>query len=124
MSIKLNTVAGTYAKRTLPLIGWIYTLFGVSEESIRDALKSVVHLVHYEKAKTVYLYNALESIEVEREFDRECVAIKLDCFEDKTVQCNECIALMFPSIKEVLDNEAYLSKDEKAFREKYADYLK
>ena len=31
---------------------------------------------------------------------------------------------MFPSIDSVLDNEAYSSSDEKAFREKYADYLK
>ena len=46
MSIKLNTVAGTYAKRILPLIGWIYSLFQSDEESIRDALRTVVYKVH------------------------------------------------------------------------------
>lgn len=124
MSIKLNTVAGTYAKRTLPLIGWIYSLFNSDETQIRDALKTVVHKVHYEKAKTLYLHRALEKIEVDCKFNRECVVIELYCFEEKTVQCDEYITLRFPSIEHVLECEAYNSKDEKAFREKYADYLK
>ena len=124
MSIKLNTVAGTYAKRTLPLIGWIYSLFNSDETQIRDALKTVVHKVHYEKAKTLCLYRALEKIEVDRKFNRECVAIELYCFEEKTVQCDEYITLRFPSIEHVIECESYNSKDGKAFREKYADYLK
>ena len=124
MSIKLNAVAGTYAKRTLPLVGWIYSLFNSDEIQIRDTLKTVVHKVHYEKAKTLYLYRALEKIEVDSKFNRECVAIELHCFEEKTVQCDEYITLRFPGIEYVLECEAYNSKDEKAFREKYADYLK
>ena len=69
MSIKLNTVAGTYAKCTLPLIGWIYSLFHSDEKSIREALKTVVHNVHYNKVKTVYLYDAVNRIEVEHKFN-------------------------------------------------------
>ena len=123
MSIKLTTVAGTYAKRTLPLIGWIYFLFHSNESSIRDALKTVVHNVHYNKVKTVYLYDAVNRIEVEHKFNDECVAIELNCFEDKTVQCDECITLRFPSIEHVLYCESFLAKDIKAFKEKYSDYL-
>lgn len=124
MSIKLNTVAGTYAKYTLPLIGWIYYLFNCNETQIRDALKTVVHKVHYEKAKTIYLYEALKKIEVDCKFNSECVAIELHCFEEKTVQCDEYITLRFPSIEHVLECESYTAKDRKAFKEKYADYLK
>ena len=124
MSIKLNTVAGTYAKRTLPLIGWIYSLFDSDEEQIRDALRTVVYKAHYEKAKTLYLYEALEKIKVDRKFYRDCVAIELCCFEEKTVQCDEYITLRFPDIKHVLECESYTVKDEKDFREKYATYLK
>ncbi len=124
MSIKLNTVAGTYAKRILPLIGWIYSLFDSDEEQIRDALRTVVYKTHYEKAKTLYLYEALEKIKVDRKFYRDCVAIELHCFEEKTVQCDEYITLRFPDIKHVLECEAYTVNDEKEFREKYTDYLK
>ena len=124
MSIKLNTVAGTYAKRTLPLIGWIYSLFQFDEETIRDALNTVVYKVHYEKAKTLYLYEALEKIKVDRKFTNDCVAIGLHCFEEKTVQCDEYITLRFPSIEHVLECESYTAKDVKAFKEKYIDYLK
>lgn len=114
MSIKLNTVAGTYAKRTLPLIGWIYSLFQFDEETIRDALRTVVYKAHYEKAKTLYLYEALEKIKVYRKFTNDCVAIELHCFEEKTVQCDEYITLRFPDIEHVLECEAYNSKDEKS----------
>lgn len=124
MSIKLNTVAGTYAKRTLPLIGMIYSLFQTNETSIRNALKCVVHFVHYRKAKTLYLYDALERITVDHKFNGKSVAIKLSCFEDKTVQCDEYITLMFPSIDTVLEYELIVSKDQSVFREKYSDYLK
>jgi hypothetical protein len=51
------------------------------------------------------------------------VAIELNCFEDKTVQCDECITLRFPSIEHVLYCESFLAKDPKAFKEKYSDYL-
>ena len=124
MSIKLTTVACTYAKRTLPLIGWIYSLFHSDESSIRDALKTVVHNVHYNKVKNIYLYNSVNRIEVEHKFNDECIAIELHCFEDKTVQRDEYITLRFPSIKHVLECESYTAKDEKAFKEKYANYLK
>lgn len=123
MSIKLNTIAGTYAKRILPLVGWVYALFNSDEEQIRDTLRTVVHKVHYEKAKTLYLYEALEKIKVDRKFYRECVAIELHCFEDKTVQCDEYITLRFPDIKHVLEIESYTVKDLNSFKEKYMDYL-
>ena len=124
MSIKLTTVAGTYAKRTLPLIGWIYSLFHSDELSIRNALKTVVHSVHYNKTSTVYLYDSVNRIEVKHKFNDECVAIELHCFEDKIVQCDEYITLRFPSIKHVLECEFYTAKDAKVFKEKYTDYMK
>ena len=123
MSIKLNTVAGTYAKRTLPLIAWIYSLFQSDVEMIRDALRTVVYKAHYEKAKTLYLYEALEKIKVDRKFTNDCVAIELHCFEEKTVQCDEYITLRFPDIKHVLEMESYNVKDLNTFKEKYIDYL-
>lgn len=124
MSIKLNTVTGTYAKRTMPLIGWIYSLFNTDERSIRDSLKTVVHNVHYGKAKILYLYDAFNKIEVKKNFTGECVAIELNCFEDKTVQCEDYITLRFPSIEHVLESELFESKDPESFKKKYADYLK
>lgn len=105
------------------MIGWIYSLFQFDEETIRDELKTIVYKVHYEKAKTLYLYEALEKIKVDRKFYRSCVAIELHCFEDKTVQCDEYIMLRFPDIKHVLEIESYTTKDLNAFKEKYIDYL-
>ena len=42
------------------------------------------HKVHYEKVKTLYLYEGLEKIKVDRKFTNDCVAIELNCFEEKS----------------------------------------
>jgi len=51
MGIKLNTVSGMYAKLVMPLIALLYSLFEREERVIRNALKDIVHLVHYGKVK-------------------------------------------------------------------------
>ncbi len=123
MGIKLNTVSGMYAKRVMPLIALLYSLFEREEHVIRNALKDIVHLIHYGKVRNVYLYDATGRIEVSNSLLNDVVALELICSEDKTVVCDSTVILRFPDIGTVLKNESYLAKDIDAFNEKYADYL-
>ena len=112
MSIKLTTVAGTQSKRILPFIATIWNFFDSSNESqIRKALLKVSLLARRDKLKTVYLFETIAGVTVNSEFDGLSTAIELNVKCDKTVQCDECITLHFPSIEQALLYEKLANED-------------
>ena len=112
MSIKLTTVAGTQSKIILPFIATIWNFFDSSNESqIREALLKVSLLARRSKLKTIYMFETIAGVTVNSEFDGLSTAIELNVSCDKTVQCDECITLHFPSIEQVLLYEKLTNED-------------
>ncbi len=124
MSIKLTTVAGTQAKRIIPFIATIWNFFDSSNEvQIREALLKVSLLARRGKLKTIYMFETIAGVTVNREFDGLSTAIELNVKCDKTVQCDECITLHFPSIEQVLLYEKLANEDRELYTNNHSEFL-
>lgn len=124
MSIKLTTVAGTQSKRILPFIATILDFFDNSNESqIRESLSRVSLLARHGKLKSVYLFESIAGVTVNSEFDGLSTAIELNVECNKTVQCDECITLHFPSTEQVLLYERLANEDRELYESNHREFL-
>lgn len=103
----------------------MFTYFDSLEQETRDIVSNIASTVRYFKPKKVYLTQMTKRIDVSTQCEDRICSVMLDTYiDDGVVCCNDTITLLFPSIKEVLEQEMVASGDIKWYKEKYSDYLK
>ena len=123
--MKLTTKHGTYAKRIKPLVLFMFEYFDVFEEATKEMVSNLASTVRYFRANKVYIIESTNKLEVETRQTDYCCNVMLETYlQDGAVCCNDLITLLFPSLKEVLEQEMVMSNDKNTYREKYSDYLK
>lgn len=128
MSIQLTNKNGSYSKRIMPLELTICTFLNVLPSNAINAIRDAVSFVRCGRYKEVFM-SECGSIEhpiaVYTNHSEDCCALCLFVSHaDGVVRCSSTITLKFPSLRSVLEYEHCLSTDQKAFEEKYGEWLK
>ena len=88
-----------------------------TESQICDALSKVSLLAQHSKLNTMYIFETIAGITLNREFDGLSPAIELNS------DCDEFITLHFPNIEQVLVYEKLANEDKELHDNNHSEFL-